>query len=34
MTRADFELIAERMLGGVPEATPLREDPQQSLVLA
>jgi len=34
MTRADFELIAARMLGDVPEATPSREHPQQSLALA
>lgn len=34
MTRADFELIAARMLDGVPEATPVREHPQQSLALA
>lgn len=34
MTRADFELVATRMLGCVPEATPVREHPQQSLALA
>lgn len=34
MTRADFELIASRMLGDVPEATVENAHPQRSLALA